>query len=185
MFVLRGHRRLLGIKQLAAISRHTQAGTVVMDDRRIPAAIGRLKAGGLVKPCAAAQYPKFAIPCAHPGCPVCGSATVAWVPHVLHPLPHISVHIEKSESVRLFLTNCLSPAKTIDCVPRVPAQLTFVITKAPLSRATRSRRVFPFRLAGQAILFPGALTQLLHIDLRVFPTDPRYRAFIPAHRYAP
>src|SRR5262249_21698014 len=109
---------------------------------------------------------------------------IAAGPAVLHPLPHIAVHVVQAESTGGKRADRSRPLK----VPLATTAVTVGISLAELvapgigRRGPGARRIFPFGLGEQAIRLPGPLRQPRHVLLGVVPTPehPRPRAAAPA-----
>ena len=93
------------------------------------------------------------------------------MPTVLRPLPDISMYIKQPESVWQLFPHYLSLTTTVPVIPSVTAKVGLVAPKAPLGGRSSSRRIFPLRLAWQAVLFSSLLIQFCDELLNVIPTD--------------
>ena len=95
---------------------------------------------------------------------------VTFIP-VLHPLPHISVHIMQSPRIRPFPTDPLI-LLSILIIPRIILQPLLVTPKRPLRLRPRPTGILPLRLRRQAI--PLGTFSLIHPIDKCLYTVPRY-----------
>jgi hypothetical protein len=87
---------------------------------------------------------------------------------VLHPLPHVAVHIVQAPGIGLALSYGMGRATCIGRIPGVGVQAPGVTPKTIGRGGTSARGIFPLRLGGQAILAPSfsgvqGAYELLHI----------------------
>src|SRR5262249_26892565 len=89
---------------------------------------------------------------------------------VLHPLPHIAMHIVQAPGIRLQLPYRMGLAIGILAVPGILPQLPGVVSKAIRRRRTGARSVLPLRFRWQAIQrMPFARIESANKRLYVLP----------------
>ena len=89
---------------------------------------------------------------------------------VLHPLPHIPVHIMQPPRIRTLQTHLLS--RRIIPIPRIMLQLVLVIPKRPGRLRPRSAGILPLRFGRQAI--PPLACRLIQPSNKFLHIFPRY-----------
>ncbi len=108
---------------------------------------------------------------------------VIFMPIVLGPFPHITVHVAQSEGIGFFFSHRVILTSRVPSIPSDSIQILFGIAGEKTGDGSGSAGVFPFRLTGESQIRPvgvGFGVAPTHADHRligsvVFGVGPEFR----------
>ena len=129
----------------------------------------------------AAQRPGLLL-IGNPGGTIVGRLIIIIMPVIEAPFPDIAMDVKETEWIggKSIHRRSLLSAPLAAAVNKISLIITRFVAPPIAAGGSGPRRIFPLRLAGQAIIAAGLFAQPLAVGCGIFPGHVDYRAVVPS-----